>query len=468
MGKFLNTLGIFLLFCLAAMPVFGAVLFLVGLERGQIIGAFMTVVCTAATCALMALATASVVRYTLRAVVISYGLMTIYMGLPLLMLILIADAFELFSDRWLLAMGESFTALGLLFAVSGKLTDYLPYAVYSALIGLLCFAVAWIKLRSAPETAEALTPQPSRWWRRRGRARGVRYDTGDVVTFPDRANPIPRREVECGGRMRRRVIRNPWLRIVLFVVAGLVFLAWAEADHFQARDAILVWLVLESAFLAVVAPAFIANLVTKEHELGNMDLLRSTLLRPRDVILGKAYAGYALVRPLLAAELAACVPLLFVATTTWDWTTLTMGLGMLLVTGLVAVSLSILASTLARRTGVAMVLAYVFNALVFFGASLILIAIFETVGIRPRPYGERIMSFPSPIVGTIIALEEYALVQYARVNATSSDVFYPGYASAVTLMPWRFWGACLLAHVASSAGYLALAIRMYKRRIERT
>src|SRR6476660_5789014 len=107
-------------------------------------------------------------------------------------------------------------------------------------------------------------------------------------------NPLLTKELR--GRMRGwRAIAI--LTAYLFVLAGVTWLAYtlitATANGTDLTGAQLgkfllgIIVVFQMFFVALLSPAFTAGIITGEREKQTFDLLMTTLLRPRSIILGK-------------------------------------------------------------------------------------------------------------------------------------------------------------------------------------
>ena len=77
----------------------------------------------------------------------------------------------------------------------------------------------------------------------------------------------------------------------------------------RSDDAMRDWILFQNYVTVLLAPALMANALTKEMELGNLDMLRMTLLRPRDITLGKLAAGAMALFPVRAKLLQAAIAL---------------------------------------------------------------------------------------------------------------------------------------------------------------
>ena len=96
---------------------------------------------------------------------------------------------------------------------------------------------------------------------------------------------------------------------ILSVILGAFGAALAGTDR-DANKTIRNFVLVETLLLVALAPTFIATTFSKEHEWGNWDSLRMTLLTPRDVVWGKFVGAlHALTLP-TAALLIGTLPFL--------------------------------------------------------------------------------------------------------------------------------------------------------------
>ena len=163
-------------------------------------------------------------------------------------------------------------------------------------------------------------------------------------------------------------------------------------------------------------------------------MLRMTLLRPRDMILGKLFALCVSVSPLLAAAIFSCIPLLFLGAR--NWTMLGAGYGTLIVCTFLSISLALTASLLSRRTSAALVLGYVLSLICFVGLWL---------GARALGADEDFASLLSPVGA------------YIR----SADLgYYAGQSAGIRLGYWAF---AMALWVSITVALLAGSIALFKR-----
>ena len=99
-------------------------------------------------------------------------------------------------------------------------------------------------------------------------------------------------------------------------------------------------------------------------------MLRMTLLQPRDIILGKLFAGAMALAPVVAAAVVSCIPVVLLGVDTRG--VLMIGYGTLLLCALISLSIGLFASLVSKRTTTALVVSYVLGVAAFGGVTFAL------------------------------------------------------------------------------------------------
>jgi ABC-type transport system involved in multi-copper enzyme maturation permease subunit len=185
------------------------------------------------------------------------------------------------------------------------------------------------------------------------------------------------------------------IRVFYCVFPICLFSAAAWIGTRELDTSIEIWVTFEMILLASVAPALLANTFTKEYEMGNIDMLRMTLLSPRAIVMGKAASGAISLAPAIAATLVAAVIALL-----WrpsQVAVLSTGYITLFCCCFLSVSLGVLASLLTRRTTTSLVLGYLMAILAFCGLWLSVILTRLFVGQESASYATESFAALSPI-----------------------------------------------------------------------
>lgn len=420
-GKLVSSFGVFVLFVVASMPVLGALLFLPGLDVGQVAAAPVIIVAAAVTCTLLGMAAASRYRTGLRPMVLAYILMLMYMGLPFVGFVIIM---ELMDWHWL---GPFIEGMFIWMSPLGAMAESMdgtpsPPALltksvlFSGVLSGLAFFVAWWGLRQPPKPERSPEEPAARL--RLSPASGIviAADVGSVVTFSDRSNPVWVREVKCLPQRHRRSFRRATRRATLAaaVVNAFLFVAAIEVNRVDSNW-VAVCLAIHMGILSVFAPIYAASILTQERRYGNLDLLRTTLLGPVAIVGGKALGALTRAAPLYLGQVMGSFVLLVAAAGpegSESLLRLFQGWVSLGVCFLVAISLGVLASAVSRRTIGAVILAYTLTAAAMVGLYVVADYIRVTYS-PPQSFGVSmggwyVVSFLSPVAAyCVTALAPY-------------------------------------------------------------
>jgi ABC-type transport system involved in multi-copper enzyme maturation permease subunit len=189
----------------------------------------------------------------------------------------------------------------------------------------------------------------------------------------DDRNPMLVKELRWGMLGRAdTLIRLFYVSAIAYFCIGLSIDAWRDAEIVQ------VLIILQISITLLIAPALLANTFTKEHEQGNYDMLRMTLLSPREVVMGKVQAGMVSVAPLVLAAVLSNVPYMILVKGSME--VFFAGYVTFLVCCYLTLGISIFCSLLMERTTTSLVVSYLLNALMFVGMVGIIIVIYEIFG----------------------------------------------------------------------------------------
>jgi ABC-type transport system involved in multi-copper enzyme maturation permease subunit len=451
-GKLLNTVGFYLLLIMAVMPVLGVIFFLVGVDWVVLIQSFCIVLATSVSCAMVGILSSAFFKRTFAAIAGAYlGMVVLMVGflLPFALVVLVIGmaesgrAFEWWSTviSPVVALGKTqIPMLGL------SWWEFAFAMLYQVVFISVCARLTLRILRRPQEPLKVETRKP--------------IDNPLVLearrkTFPfylidplrrkkqidDQQNPMMVRELRWGLMNRGTILVR-----VCYSMLILYFLVGCTSIYLQrSYESIFPWLILQMVLTVALIPALVGNLFTKEYELGNIDMLRMTLLKPRQIVLGKAVAGAISVAPALIAAILAAVPALFLKLGSQEWLLLLTGYTTLFVCALVALALSIFASLLTRRTSTSLVLSYVFNAFVFVGLFGICMFVAEVlINWRGTPQGLGAASaFTSPIGAFVFGIAE------THWRGSPSHNMY--------------WASNVVLFMLFSAGLMMLCVRGFER-----
>jgi len=446
-AKLLNTLGLLMLLTLAVMPVLGVVFFLVGIDWAQL--ALMLMVLTAATfsCAMVGILCSARFARTTVAIIASYVGMVTVMGAPVL-LVYICAAIGRSTGLGYIHIPRQFEAAFSPFAAV-LYSDLVPYVLlciaYQTAFAFASFFLTLRILRRPPRTAIVITRKPiDDAALLEARRKEFPFYLIDPLRrkepIEDKRNPMLVKELRWGAMGRSTALIRVFYTafIVYFLLGAIVVLTTVYSTRYTGNftGSVFMWLIMQIYLTVIIAPTLLANALTKEYELGNVDMLRMTLLTPRDIVLGKVVAGAVSLSPLILAALLSSAPLVFVGLFFPGCLSLLLtGYVTLLVCAFVSLSLGLFASSITRRTGASVVLSYLFNIMVLGGFTFICLLISDAI--RSPPYSlaplpsERVGHFLSPIAAFWAGSLYY---RHWRLGDSALNWYWLGNVATFTLL----------------------------------
>ncbi|MEA3366375.1 MAG: ABC transporter permease subunit, partial [Candidatus Hydrogenedentes bacterium] len=222
----------------------------------------------------------------------------------------------------------------------------------------------------------------------------------------DHINPIFVREIFWGlTRDLTNLIRITYIALSVFIVGAATagtFSGW----YWDTHD----WMTFEIGVILMLIPPFVAGAFAKEQEVGNLDMLRMTLVRPRQIIVGKTLGTAASVLCICTAALGSCLMLLWIdpgsVLDAWQ------GFISLLVSAFYALSLTMLISVLCKKTVTAILVAYAVIAGALYGLPTLLDQAFERF-VYPRDILPR---FQLDVFALLSPLTTYASDEFGEAT----------------------------------------------------
>ena len=451
MGKLLNTVGFYLLLVAAVMPVLGVIFFLVGVDWLVLVQSFCIIFATSVSCAMAGILSSAFFKRTFTAIAGAYIGMLLLMGgmvLPFLLLaFVLGPGFAVrLLEEWSTVTSPLVTLGQIVGGLSLSWWDFAMAMIYQVIFISVCAWLTLCILRRPQEPIKVETRKPiDNPLVLEARRKTFPYYLIDPLRrkkqIDDQQNPMMVRELRWGLMNRGTILVR-----VCYSMFILYFLIGCATIYLQrSYDSMVPWLVIQMVLTVALIPALVGNLFTKEYELGNIDMLRMTLLQPRQVVLGKAVAGAISVAPALIAAILAGVPAIFLKLSSREWSLLLTGYTTLFVCALVALALSIFASLLTRRTTTSLVLSYVFNAFVFVGLFAICMFVAQALlNWRGTPQGlDAAFAFTSPIGAFVYGVAE------RRWQGSSPHNIY--------------WAANVVMFTLFSAGLIMLSVSNFER-----
>lgn len=399
-AKLINAVGIFFIILLALAPLVSSVFFLVGVDFTVLLRSMPVLSMTIFTCACISLACSSVFRKTIATIGASYGgvvLLLLGPGIVGYMLAAVIYAFgELRSAGAVVETMMVYTSpvLTLSASIQDQIGAYNRFWVitsgfaYQIVISAVCLYVCWRNVRKPPKPPKITLEKPiDDKVVLRQRQTGFPFYILDPLKrkkpIEDRRNPMMVREIRWGLFNRGTLlIRVFYVSLVIYFIAGAV-----SSLSYRVTDVMQGWFFMQTLLTVTAAPALIANSLTKEYELDNLDMLRMTLMTPKDMILGKFTAGFANVTPLLLSSMLSCIPVLFIVGAQ-TLGILLVGYANLLACTLLSISIGLFASMCTRQTSTSIMISYGLGFFAFFGLAIMA----EYFNFQIYPYDEIIFS----------------------------------------------------------------------------
>jgi ABC-type transport system involved in multi-copper enzyme maturation permease subunit len=404
-GKWMNAVGWFVLVLLAGLPIVSTTFFLIGLDWQQIVMSYVIILAVAVPTGMAGMLCSLRFRHTVAAVIGGYVLAFIINGGPTLLLLSLSElsrfriAGDLFEDYLYFTVPPAL----LVFNFEESLTWRMLFGelAYLAAMTFGLGLMAYYVYRQPPRVAQVETYRPiddMKWLK--ARRNTYPFYLIDPLRrkkpIEDGRNAMMVKELRWGlfGKLTR-MVRTFYVVFILAVLVGTTIL-------FRNGD-VQIWVMVQVAGLMFMTPTLLANSFTKEYELQNIDMLRMTLMRGRDLVMGKLVAGLLLLSPFYLALLASSIPLVPFGMSYnhpwWYWLA-----GYLTIVGCLAlaVSSSLYVSIVARRTSVSLILSYIVLVLLLFGGPM-LIVLAESLGmhVSEESLGAISLVATSPIFGYI-------------------------------------------------------------------
>lgn len=417
-AKLGHSLVIFLLVLVAILPLFGVVFFFTGVEWRQLIWSAALLAVGALALAATGLCCSVLARRERTAALLGYGGAGLFLGIIHLPSVLYMAENGLDTATFLFICVPVVSLGAVLGDVSSFSNGHFLLAVLYQAVWAAVFASVAAALLHRPWEPKHPTSRkrgPVRMFRRapRGRADSWRF-------------PVYTKE------LRENAMGKAGFRTRLFIV---FFLFCLVLDYLVLRSDISFSgaLVAQLAAMLLLAPSTVAGAFAREHEQGNVDMLRMSLLTPGQVTRGKLLAGASMVLPMFAASALAAFLFYMAGMGVWrEFQRETGHLGLALA-GMYArwaaglsfmLCASLLAGAFVRRNSTAYASVQVFNVLLLF-------------------------VLPSLIVpGLLAPLRDEVGIVHVLLVVVPTALFTP--------TPWPGYDGTQLLAVAAGLGYAAL------------
>ena len=381
LGKLCNALGGYALFLVALAPFLSAVLFLVGIDTGQLALSLCVVLSASLFCGAVGVFTGSLARSSTAAIVFAIVIVVVSLLTPLFVAMIISYYRVLGGGTGgpmiVLYIMQPFVPLNMLLeSPGGALPTVAGYCGLSSIltIALLCIAMWNLRQSRSRAAVSVESEQPRRGLAALG---GGRY-----VRFPDGINPIFIRELFSQGRYARslslRSMTMQWLAMFCYSVFLWLTKVFPSGDAVVYSERHSIWALAflpALGLLLLIAGAHTWSFLAGERVKGNLDALHLTPLGAKSILVGKVLALLSLLVLLSSVCVLGFLP---VVLATFGKSPLE-GLGFALLTLAstcicltYAVALGTLVSVLCRRASTAIAVTYVTYAITFLFGPLLL------------------------------------------------------------------------------------------------
>ncbi len=371
LGKWGAHTGLFILVLLAAMPIMAAVTFFtIGIEVQTFVALVGLIASTSITCVAIGVAFSSITKSSKAAVIFSYVGVALMMGLHILMFAAVVElffgldsAFGMNTDKIFKLLTTYFTPIGATFHIlEGSLqwSDYFGAQLYLGCVSLLSFTFASWRFFRLNKRGLFSRRIPKNAIKKPGKTK--KRSLRPMRPIGDRQNAWYALEAKFGTLTRGRVRWGVFLGgtfVFGLIALGFLMMYMREPYDSVGTEYVEAWAGVILVSMAMVVPGIAANTFTREFDGARMDLLRGTLLTPRDYVLGSIRSTLYSIVPLLLAILVATLILSPIfAGKPQCYRALIRGFGYAGTTILLANSIGVAAGTLTRRTATALMLAY--------------------------------------------------------------------------------------------------------------
>ncbi|MFP4501326.1 MAG: ABC transporter permease [Candidatus Hydrogenedentota bacterium] len=350
-AKLANVVGNFLLFLVAALPLFAIPLYFVGVEWHQVAACFALLVVGVLAMASIGLVFSAHIRQFRTAFILTYVTVLLFLGVfhgPLLAILgFRGNAYYAYYLDTLYTM-PLWMLLGAIKGIpAAGNPDFWALFRHTLLYQggwiMVCMLLVTLRLRQPIEQRHAAAKRPRGFlpWRR-----------AHFRPLANYVNPMYYKErLSAGGG--RGLFRLP------LIIVFAVFCVIVNYVCVMNRVSVTLGLVVEFGAVLVLAPASVATSFAREREMGNLDMLRMTLLTPSQVTWGKYLAGVVTLLPLFLVTL----PLYLIMAPFGRDLAREISVPMLYIKFFVAMllllAISLWAGAFARRTATAIIAAYI-------------------------------------------------------------------------------------------------------------
>ena len=450
------------LLILGLLPVLSVAQFIFGLDNRQIVQLIVYLLVFTLMCAMCGVASATLFRRTLVAVAVVYAGMSVALFFPAFFFMRVLLVVT--GMAWMPGMSGRGTDAWQYFAPTRIVIAIVSYSYTPAQFAIVCavpivvticmYAIAVKRVNRVSEPLHVASEKP----------------IDDQAVLRARRSQFPfylidplRRKAEISDKLNAMVVREirwglfsrgTWM-VRIFYVTFIVFifpmLGACMARESETRMSIIC---MQMVMVTLAAPVLVGSAWTKERELGNIDMVRMTLLGARELYVGKVAGGLVAISPVVGALLLTTIPAF--AFHFPDSKTLLCGSATLLTCTLVAVSLCLYSSVCSQRTTSAIAVGMMLCVLATYGVYLFA-AILTNSPLMPFSRSE---DYPLRMLSPVMA--------YATSFGDASRVLRgpqrTPYLVSTDSENFAHWGATQLVFLIVAVAFAAMSWRRLSRR----
>lgn len=409
-AKMLSTVCVFLLMFIGMLPFLAVIFFLIGIDYVQLLICLYILFLIVMTSASLGLLASAYCNTTTRAISRSYVLMLLNLGLGYIFVMFIYSIVQmlltqdpLVLEKIFSSMTPAYSSFSMLYlsllninmpAFMGS-TYLVEHTIFQGVIIAVALYLTWRRVRRPVRPPIAKKKEGMRQQIIAGEPLPLPPGFKPV---PDKMNPVLYREIYWGLDVKKRVYFG-FVLIMLLVSSSMLF-SYFKYDM-EIQGALYAVISINLAMSSLFCVSNFANIFTKDDELKNLDMIKMTLISPRDIVWGKIRAGIRVLNRFLIISF--CLNVIFInpffehSNYSWSYSRsvymMTAGHGTIWVCGMLCIQVAALASVLCKRTTTAVVTAYAMAGMLYFGV-IMFMALFTRGGIS-----EELAIFLSPAFG---------------------------------------------------------------------
>lgn len=372
-AKLTNVLGLYLLVVIATLPFVGVFFFLVGIEWRQVMVSFALILFSTTSLALLGLLCSAWCYRTLPAIMGTYFLGFLTHGGVLVGLLVMSEFFGRRSrlTRLLDGVGEDllsalipFIGLGVSSQGSTGMACVGYALAYHGAISLVAILLTLAILRRPARTVNvnqetSIDDQVELKARRKRFPFYLLDPRRRRPLIPDGQNPVFAKELQTGFLSRGTFAIRVLYGATIFGFIVSLFAVGKFAFNRNPEVMPLWCFLIDTIFVLIITPSLVATAMAKEWEWQNVDSLRTTLMRPREIIGGKFHAALRTAMLPVGGALIGSFPLVFFGYDSVSfWKMVGIGLAGMLLSVFYTLALSFWSTVTSRHSLVALVTSY--------------------------------------------------------------------------------------------------------------